>query len=112
MKSGYLEKESLNLKILRKRWIVLKEKNLYCYKDKSLNNLTEKINLTLFNDIKQIKNDKTNQFELISKKQKRIFVAQTIKEMNEWIKIIKYIINNNNNKNKTSTGLVYINYTK
>eukprot|EP01084_Bolivina_argentea_P230779 389331_1 len=93
---GYLFKESIYLKALRKRWMVLKGNFLYSYKPSDgkgiYQNPTEIFNLTEFKDIKHNKNKKGAQFELISEKETRVFVATNIFDMNQWIACIKNII--------------------
>eukprot|EP01084_Bolivina_argentea_P194237 333236_1 len=90
---GYLYKQSLHLKQLRKRWVILneKDKHLYCYKNGLYKELTEKINLSTFHNV----NGKFGQFQLISAEQKRIFVAESVEDMNNWMLCIKNVINTN-----------------
>eukprot|EP01084_Bolivina_argentea_P060307 110181_1 len=90
---GYLEKESMYLSVLRRRWIVLTtDKQLYSYKiERNYANPTEIIDLKLCVNVKILNG---NKFSLIFNKNKqRIFVAESQNKMNEWIKYIKTIIN-------------------
>eukprot|EP01084_Bolivina_argentea_P007030 13246_1 len=90
---GYLNKESMYLKTLRKRWIVLtNDQQIYSYKqERNYANPTEIIDLKLCINVKIIKG---NKFSLIFDKNKqRIFVAESQNEMDEWIKYIQTTIN-------------------
>eukprot|EP01084_Bolivina_argentea_P307875 532213_1 len=89
VKSGYLQKQSLHLKRFRIRWIVLKNRYLYCYKDNKCTHLTETLDLRAFNHVQISSNGEIGQFELISYLRKRIFIAKTFEEMHQWIKFIE-----------------------
>eukprot|EP01084_Bolivina_argentea_P182420 314917_1 len=98
IKCGYLEKESLHLKIFRKRWIVLtRNKKLNCYKTESCDELTEIIDLNICKDAKETTT--WAQFELIQviddnkKERKRIFIAPSFADMSEWVSGIQNTMN-------------------
>eukprot|EP01084_Bolivina_argentea_P020494 38111_1 len=97
---GYLQKESLHLKQFRKRFIVLKDNYLYCYKThKNDTNATEIIDLVSYKHaILSQKN--VGQFLLIpasKKSSKRAFSADSLDEAQQWMNVInqsiKYTIN-------------------
>eukprot|EP01084_Bolivina_argentea_P211196 359293_1 len=91
---GYLKKQSAHLKQLRKRWMVLKGQYLYSFKTKeTVKDPTETFNLSLFSDVVASSNSTSTQFELVSSKQRRVFVAESAQEMNNWITCIKQCIN-------------------
>lgn len=94
LKEGYLGKESVHLKKVRKRWMVLKGTHLYSYKEmQTYEDPTEVFDLKLYRTAKMCRNGKLGQFELISMKQeRRVFIASSKNEMNEWIHRIKKVI--------------------
>eukprot|EP01084_Bolivina_argentea_P242601 406930_1 len=104
---GYLEKESMHFKILRKRWIVLKsDKNLYSFKsrnEKTSKDVTEIIDLKTCNKVITPKNlfVKKKEFSLVFDKKERVFVAASEYERSKWMiyiaVYIKSIIHNNDN---------------
>eukprot|EP01084_Bolivina_argentea_P132643 234092_1 len=96
IKAGFLQKQSMYLKAYRKRWMVLKDSCLYSYKSENINaKPTEIIDINSFNDIKISNNNKKTQFELISgnkNRTKRVFIAASVNEMNDWINQIQNIM--------------------
>eukprot|EP01084_Bolivina_argentea_P118564 210342_1 len=119
---GYLLKESLHLKKFRKRWVILKGEVLYCYKGGHKSDCTEKINLKQYADVKQCDKHKLKQyfeFEICynqkGKKNKRRFRAESISDMNSWIKYIKKAINitklYNNQANNVYENLVNMGFS-
>eukprot|EP01084_Bolivina_argentea_P163836 284954_1 len=94
-KSGYLQKQSRHLKIYRKRWILLENQLLFCFKEipqntvEKENNYTEIFNLNNYH----IKTVTTNicEFQLVSKKtsETRLFMASSQREMLCWINTIQ-----------------------
>eukprot|EP01084_Bolivina_argentea_P159631 277996_1 len=100
---GWLQKESLYFKTLRKRWTVLRDDNkLYFYTEKQIySKPTETIHLTCKNVKILYKNiQRSNQFALIFDKQQRIFVAESTHNMNKWIAHIKCTINSQLKENE------------
>ena len=97
IKEGYLYKKSYHSKKYKKRWMVLKGKYLYSYKQKNIyNNETEKFNLSNYNLVKI--SDSINeppQFELVSTKistlKNRIFIAESYNDMLKWSQLINKI---------------------
>ena len=90
-KQGYLKKESLHLKIFKKRWIVLKDNKLYSFKYKYDYNATEILDLSIYNMVKKL--SKTH-FQISSNsesrnKKPRLFAAISTNVANEWIKCIR-----------------------
>lgn len=93
---GYLNKQSLYRKELRKRWIVLRGNVLYSYKnDHNLKKPTEQINLNDFVELQVSESGRAYQFELISSKRRRVFVASSITEMNDWMVQLRSVITAN-----------------
>ena len=94
LKEGYLGKESIHLKKVRKRWMVLKGMHLYSYKEmQNYEDPTEIFDLKMYRTAKMCRNGKTGQFELISiKQERRVFIASSKNEMNEWMRCIKKVI--------------------
>ena len=94
IKEGYLGKESVHLKKIRERWMVLKGKYLYSYKEIQVyEDPTETFDLKLYRTAKMCRNGKAFQFELISiKQERRVFIAANKIEMNDWIRCIKKVI--------------------
>eukprot|EP01084_Bolivina_argentea_P127937 226228_1 len=95
IKEGYLGKESKNIKKVRQRWMVLRGKHLYSYKEMQVyESPTEIFDLQLYRTCKMVKNGKiTGEFELISiKSDTRSFIAPNKHEMKEWIRYIKKVI--------------------
>eukprot|EP01084_Bolivina_argentea_P273815 466533_1 len=87
--NGFLEKQSLHVKVFRKRWISLQGNCLFSYKAKDdQNNPTEIIDL---NSFEYICGTHGHQFEIITtdNKTKRVFIAPSMEEQNKWIKSIK-----------------------
>eukprot|EP01084_Bolivina_argentea_P096781 173987_1 len=91
IKEGYLEKQSLYIKQFRKRWIKLTKTHLYSFKNKYNTKATETIPLALFIDIKISQNVKHAQFQLISPKQTRTFIASSLNQMHNWIESIRSV---------------------
>eukprot|EP01083_Nonionella_stella_P103065 294073_1 len=91
---GYLRKESLYLKQLRQRYIVLRDDCLYSYKTHNKADLTECIALTEFNHVQICHDGPVGQFELIhdGSKKKRVFVASCMQELDDWLHEFKQII--------------------
>eukprot|EP01084_Bolivina_argentea_P206686 352804_1 len=94
VKEGFLYTESvLYLKKLRKRWMVLKHKNLYSYKQERIyENPTEVIDICKYKDVQCIQDNQHAKFELICGKYKRVFLASNVNDMNQWVECIKNII--------------------
>lgn len=103
MMTGYLEKQSLHLKQLRKRWIVLKENKFYCFKTEKDSNddklATEIIDLSIYNKLQRSTLD-IPKFRLLqsnnntphssnNKKKPREFIAESTEILNHWIEQIK-----------------------
>eukprot|EP01084_Bolivina_argentea_P123122 218209_1 len=94
---GYLKKESMYIKTLRRRWMVLKnDKRMYSYKqEKHYKNPTEIIDLNSCENVKVLS---ANKFALIYENNKqRMFVAESRNQVNDWIKHIKSIITQKDN---------------
>eukprot|EP01083_Nonionella_stella_P169207 573250_1 len=92
-KKGYLQKKSLYLSALRRRWMVLKGDKLYSYKTMQMHQTpTEIIDLNHFDGVSITTN---GTFKLLSSsKQTRVFVSSSINELDDWcIQIIKTILN-------------------
>eukprot|EP01084_Bolivina_argentea_P023620 44095_1 len=102
-KEGYLKKQSLYFKQLKKRYIILKDNHLYCYTDDKKTEITELIDLSLFTKAKfehfidnstQLK--LITQFELVPQNENdytRIFSAESREEADEWIQMINVSMN-------------------
>eukprot|EP01084_Bolivina_argentea_P255750 430292_1 len=92
---GYLRKQSLHLRTLRRRWVILKGHCLLTYKKAvcSETEPTETIDLTFYNDITVGSN---NEFTLIScnvkKHQNRIFAGNSTENVYKWIDAINLLI--------------------
>eukprot|EP01084_Bolivina_argentea_P138862 244379_1 len=112
VKEGYLEKQSVHLKKLRRRWIVLRDnKKLYSYKHKETNvsKMTEIIDLNECRNV-IILNDNKNkeqyfQFVLIFDDKRRIFVADSVNDANNWVQHIAQQISNTLNEEECKTDL-------
>jgi len=87
---GFLQKQSLHFKKFRKRWIALKGTYLYSYKAQNERKATEIIDLQKFKYI----TPNAKRFELRSadNKSKRVFVAASESERDEWIRGIQRAI--------------------
>eukprot|EP01084_Bolivina_argentea_P258386 435589_1 len=117
VKEGYLLKESLHFKQLRKRWVVLNKGYIDFYKDNASLDPSETLDLSKFYDIrKRSMESKPYQFELVSiqSKSNRIFMASSTKDMNDWIKqikrcMLKKINNHINTTNKNARKNAMIN---
>lgn len=93
-REGYLMKQSIHLKAWRKRYIILREHHLFCYKDDSKSLITEFLNLSSFKKA-QLSQKEINRFELIPKNTKdktRTFSAASISETEEWLNAINQSI--------------------
>ena len=97
---GYLEKESLYLKTMRKRWIILRnDQKLYSFKkpiptDDTTTKPTEIIDLSKCK--KATTSPSSFKFTLIfDKNNKRTFAGQSEEEVDIWLKYIEPIINKN-----------------
>ena len=98
---GYLRKKSLYLKQLRQRYIVIKS-NYSClsYKDHNKLDLTETIDLSQFDEVRISEDGSSRrQFELIQSNdcnKKRVFVADSMKDLDEWYNAFKLALNDQN----------------
>jgi len=70
IKEGWLEKQSRHLKRWRKRWVVLQDSTLYCFKKEKKYNTqpTEIINLKVFSSVKSSEDftHRRNSFDVYS----------------------------------------------
>ena len=91
---GYLAKQSLHLKQLRKRWIVLERNGkLCCYKTKEMKDPpTEIINTRLFTSIEFDNTSNQNQFTLKYHHQKRVFKSTDHSVIKQLVKLISEYI--------------------
>eukprot|EP01084_Bolivina_argentea_P052618 96644_1 len=96
LKEGYLKKKSKYLKRIRLRWMVLTDNYLSSYlnKESYQNNgeATETFDLKVFNHIISSNAQNKGGFELISKDEKREFIAQSIDDMDSWMDVINPLI--------------------
>eukprot|EP01084_Bolivina_argentea_P009880 18440_1 len=92
-KEGYLEKKSLYLGVKRLRWMVIKGRFLYSYKEKQrYQDPTEEIDLLFFNRLKLSRSHKTH-IKLYSGTESRILIAPTIDIANDWIDALATAMN-------------------
>eukprot|EP01084_Bolivina_argentea_P108513 193927_1 len=96
---GYLQKQSLHLKVFRQRFIVLKNGHLFCYKTHQLKQITESLDLSFFQKAEILQSD-IARFQLIPvfrKNKCRVFVAESNEKAQEWIEHINNSIKPSNN---------------
>eukprot|EP01084_Bolivina_argentea_P072906 132341_1 len=94
---GYIYKQSFHLKRLRKRFVILQNECLHCYKDDQCNRLTEKIDLRMFSDVRILKNSEylSTQFELVpidKDNSSRLFEIVYFSDIDNWVSSIKRCI--------------------
>ena len=93
---GYLQKQSLHIKQFRKRFIVLKNNHLYCYKTHEKLEMTECIDLSSYKQA-IVSEKEGSQFELVPKSKRknaaRIFSADSMDDTEEWMGKINQSIN-------------------
>ena len=115
-KEGYLMKQSLHIKKFRKRFIILRDNHLFCYTNHKKINITEVINLELFEKA-EITENEIAEFKLlpkIKKNKKRKFSAESMDDADAWINAINYSIDpakqdqNNNKKEVQGMNLSFI----
>eukprot|EP01083_Nonionella_stella_P039673 107895_1 len=115
---GFLHKQSVYLKKMRKRWMVLKDHFLYSYKEKQVyTHPTEIFDLHSFY-IAAVTTEGTHelgQFELISLTETRIFITSSLEEMNNWVGCLNTIISSVNlNSNlyltRMCSSVLYMNH--
>ena len=86
-KEGYLDKKSLYLKKIRKRFIILRENHLFCYENDKKTKITEFIKLSLF-EWAQLSEEELAEFELKPKNKKEktiVFAAESRNKAEEWV---------------------------
>eukprot|EP01084_Bolivina_argentea_P317112 549780_1 len=90
--AGYLRKESMYLKQLRQRYMVLENGYLSSYKTDKKEELTESIELSRFDHVQMSENGAMLQFEFICEgdyANKRVFIASNMKELDDWLTALK-----------------------
>ena len=95
MWKGYLQKESLYLKMLRKRWIVLKDNKLFSYKSRLDDKETEIIDLKLCQKVEVVKREKSRNKPLVlvfRKNKRRVLAAVSEQDRNRWVKCLQSVI--------------------
>ena len=87
---GYLEKQSLTLfKTMRKRWVVLKDDKLHCYKTKEMKTKpTKTIDILQFSSI-IVNEDRFTMIHHDNCKENRTFKPENKSMLLKWIKMIK-----------------------
>eukprot|EP01084_Bolivina_argentea_P174191 301725_1 len=117
---GYLQKESLYLKQLRLRYMVLSGDSLYSYKTNKKESLTETVDLKVYNHVEISQDGPVGQFELVNSnnKKKRVLVASSMQELDDWLKAFKQCIkpliksdNESDNESDTANQLDKFNKT-
>ena len=97
---GHLQQQSLYLKQFRKRYVILKENHLFCYKDNTRDEIKELIDLSVFKMslLKLSSGDKKPRFHLIPDNdidKTRVFAASSVTKAMNWVKFINDCINSN-----------------
>ena len=93
-KEGYLMKKLLYIKKFRKIFIILRENHLFCYTNHKKTEITELIDLGLFEKA-EVTEKEIAEFKLLPKNEERktrIFLAESIDDANEWVSTINYSI--------------------
>ena len=93
-KEGQLQIQSMYLKQFRKRFVILKENHLFCYKDDTKQEVAELIDLSTFKTAVSSSKQASN-FEVLpinDKDRGKIFAAKDESAAIEWIKIINQCI--------------------
>ena len=92
---GYLQRQSLYLKKLRKRFIILRENHLFCYDNHKKTRITELINLAPYRKA-QASQKEVSQIDLLPQNNRDstlVFAAKSMEEAEEWINAINQSIN-------------------
>eukprot|EP01084_Bolivina_argentea_P313345 542625_1 len=104
----YLNKISRYLRQSRKRWVVLKDRKLYCYKKKQIySNPTEVFDLTVYEQVILIE-DTMFAIQSTTPDQLRLFVTNNINETNTWIDLIKTIHSLNCAQHPASSNIIKV----
>eukprot|EP01084_Bolivina_argentea_P302162 521519_1 len=100
IKEDFLQKQSLLSWTYRKQWVVLNEFTLYTFKTNSKQyiNPMQQIDLRMYSGVRKV-HDKNSisikadsEFEIFSVNNCHRFIAESVKEMNEWMQCIWNII--------------------
>eukprot|EP01084_Bolivina_argentea_P024879 46317_1 len=97
---GYLRKESLYLKQVRLRYIVLSSHHLYSYKTDQCIELTESIDLNEYSHAEMSEHGPIGQFELISSKKqmkRRVFIGKSMAELDDWLSALRAVMKHKQN---------------